>query len=94
MTPQQVLDALDLYEDRLKRYGAKTVRANTKSKSHPLDAQVQANHLLWMCGETRKGLEGGEEANVEKAMRWLGFIQGGLWAGGIYSIDDLKNHNR
>jgi hypothetical protein len=30
---------------------------------------------------------------TEKAMRWLGFIQGVLWANRLYSIDELKDHN-
>jgi hypothetical protein len=34
------------------------------------------------------------EGRMEKAFRWLGFIQGCLWSIGIYSLDDLKNHNR
>ena len=103
MTTQQILQALDLYEASLTRYGAKAVRADTSSRARPDDPpgqQEHANHLLWMCEETRKFLARGEDwshptqGNVEKAMRWLGFIQGGLWAGGIYSIEDMKNHNR
>jgi hypothetical protein len=30
----------------------------------------------------------------EKAHRWLGFIQGVLWMGGRYSLDELKEHSR
>lgn len=35
-----------------------------------------------------------EEGRTEKAFRWLGFIQGVLWAEGVYSIDELKDHNK
>jgi len=35
-----------------------------------------------------------DEGRREKFMRWLGFIQGALWADGVYGIDDLKEHNR
>jgi hypothetical protein len=31
---------------------------------------------------------------TEKAMRWLGFIQGVLWMESIYSIDEMREHNR
>ena len=34
------------------------------------------------------------EGKMEKTFRWLGFIQGCLWSLGIYSLEDLKNHNR
>lgn len=30
----------------------------------------------------------------EKGFRWLGFIQGVLWAEGIYTVAQMKDHNR
>ena len=35
-----------------------------------------------------------KENRKEELMRWLGFVQGCLWTLGIYTLDDLKNHNR
>ena len=34
-----------------------------------------------------------EEGKDGKAYRWLGFVQGVLWSDGIYSIDDMREHN-
>lgn len=34
------------------------------------------------------------EGRMEKAFRWLGFIQGCLFLSGVYSLDELKDHNR
>ncbi|MEK7519908.1 MAG: hypothetical protein AAB581_01530, partial [Patescibacteria group bacterium] len=34
------------------------------------------------------------EGRMEKAFRWLGFIQGVLWTNRVYTLSDLKNHNR
>lgn len=34
------------------------------------------------------------EDKVGKLMRWLGFIQGFLWAKRIFTLTDLQNHNR
>ena len=48
-------------------------------------------HLRFMCIEASKFVDAGR---VEKAMRWLGFLQGVLWARGFYSLEDLKNHSR
>jgi len=31
---------------------------------------------------------------LEKMFRWLGFIQGVLWCEGMYTIDQMKEHNR
>ena len=30
----------------------------------------------------------------DKAMRWLGFIQGVLYAHNVFTIDEMKEHNR
>ncbi|MDD2696684.1 MAG: hypothetical protein PHE52_00800 [Candidatus Pacebacteria bacterium] len=35
-----------------------------------------------------------KEGRIEKAFRWLGFIQGCLWSTGEYTLEDLMNHNR
>lgn len=34
------------------------------------------------------------EGRLEKCFRWLGFIQGALWALGAKNVSELKNHNR
>tara|TARA_Y100000034_G_C6870091_1_gene397104 strand:+ start:983 stop:1264 length:282 start_codon:yes stop_codon:yes gene_type:complete len=48
-------------------------------------------HLLYMC---RMGINFIEEGKIDKAMRWLGFIQGVLCQSGIYTIEELKSHNK
>lgn len=35
-----------------------------------------------------------EKGSDEKAMRWLGFIQGALYAKDIFSLDKLKEHSK
>jgi len=30
----------------------------------------------------------------EKQMRWVGFIQGWFWAKGLFTVDEMKAHNR
>ena len=35
-----------------------------------------------------------EQNRTEKAMRWLGFMQGVLWHAEVYTLDELKTHNR
>jgi len=100
MTPQQVRDALGIYEKALQGEEAVPVRGDLNAVNPA--GKMQRDHLLWMCQETHKILDhvaGGpgdreDRFIVEKAMRWLGFIQGGLWSQGFYSIEDMKNHNR
>ncbi len=31
---------------------------------------------------------------MEKVFRWLGFIQGVLWVLRVYTLEELKSHNR
>lgn len=35
-----------------------------------------------------------QERRIEKVFRWLGWIQGCLWRSGVYTLEELKNHNR
>lgn len=46
-------------------------------------------HLLWMIEEAIAF----PEEKTEKAMRWLGFVQGALWARGWITIDDAKRQS-
>jgi hypothetical protein len=49
------------------------------------------NHALWMCEQCRLFLRAGRLA---KAYRWIGTIQGILLMNGVFSIMELKDHNR
>lgn len=53
-------------------------------------SDIWQRHLVFMCEE---GASYSEERR-EKAMRWLGFVQGALWAHGLSPIADLRNMNR
>jgi hypothetical protein len=48
-------------------------------------------HLKFMCEEAARHVDAGR---VDKAMRWLGFLQGVLWKSDLCTLDDLKNHSR
>lgn len=54
-------------------------------------ALERINHLLYVCQEIPQLLDAGR---VEKAMRWLGWLQGILVAEGEYTIDECGNHSR
>ena len=49
------------------------------------------SHLLWL---SRDGLQLIEDNRREKAMRWLGFLQGALWGLEMATVDELKSMNR
>ena len=38
--------------------------------------------------------EGAINIILGTVMRWLGFVQGVLWVQGVYTLENLKSHNR
>lgn len=48
-------------------------------------------HLRWMIGLM---LDEGEQWSDRKANRWLGFIQGTMWALGLVGIKKLRDQSR
>jgi hypothetical protein len=46
-------------------------------------------HYKFMCKEAQKFVD---EGKVDKAMRWLGFIQGVLWIDETFTLNELKSH--
>jgi hypothetical protein len=52
---------------------------------------VIAAHHKFMCDEGQRLVDAGR---IEKAMRWLGFLQGSFWRKERFTLDDLKNHSR
>ena len=65
-------------------------------RRHPTNAvapstQDAMEHVLWMCVQVQEFVAQGK---LEKANRWLGFIQGILWLSGRGSVDDFREDNR
>lgn len=83
MTTQQIKDLFKKYE--------LTLRSHTVEARRENDIPGSLEHLRWMCIEAYSFIKKGK---IEKAQRWLGFIQGVLWSKGIVHIDELKADNR
>ncbi|RJO60011.1 hypothetical protein C4544_06605 [candidate division WS5 bacterium] len=83
----QITELIDSYISNLEKRGAKEFSGYTEIRTE----EERMGYLLWFCKETKKFAEKGD---LEKAGRWLGFIQGTLWALNIYSIDEMRDHNR
>lgn len=52
---------------------------------------TRLQHIRWMCERTKEFIK---QDKLDKANRWLGFIQGVLWTRGIFSIDEIQGHNK
>ena len=79
MTDNKLLEVLGRYETALHEPRVQ----RDMSVSH-------IAHLASMLGKMRAFLR---EGRREKLMRWLGFAQGVLWCDGIYTIEELMQHN-
>lgn len=57
--------------------------------------QEQRNHLVHMLDKMEEMLNTSEfpVTNWDKFNRWLGFVQGILWASGDYTLNEMKEHN-
>lgn len=53
--------------------------------------RVHMEHAKQMIPKMRQFLV---EKRREKVFRWLGFLQGVLYCNGIYTIEEMANHNR
>lgn len=93
MTKEKVIEVLRLYKGQLEQHGYTPHRVDTGQYANELSQLDVTNHLLWMSNQQIAALQG-DDPNVEKAMRWLGFMQGVMYAMGYFSIDDLKDHNK
>jgi len=89
MTPEKVLQVVETYRRLFIERGVGKV-------DYPHDGFL--NHVeigLDHChGMLNKMVEFVNERRMEKVFRWLGFIQGVLWSNRVYTLVDLKNHNR
>ena len=57
-------------------------RSEDLTEQHPL-------HYALSCCERLQSLD-----STPKTMRWLGFVQGVLWACRVYTVEQLREHNR
>jgi hypothetical protein len=62
---------------------------STRVLAGEIIASARAAHYKFMCDKAQSFVEAGR---TEKAMRWLGFLQGALWRDEICTLDELKQH--
>jgi len=86
MTKEQVLSVVEKYRTYLSLAGDKPELANFDQAPTRGEA---LRHMLNMCD----GIEKLYDEDVEKAMRWVGFMQGVLWAQGSFTLNEMREHN-
>lgn len=88
MTETQILQTV-------KKYDA-VLATKFEVQRHPTHAVAPSGeqalrHVRWMCAQVQTFVA---EGKLEKANRWLGFIQGALWSLGRGSVDAFREDNR
>jgi hypothetical protein len=90
MTSEKICEILDFYEKKLDTYHfSKSKKADLDTLNPTVDEAL--DHIRIMIDQMRPFIK---EGRIDKTFRWLGFIQGVLWAKGIQSINDLRNTSR
>ncbi len=89
MTPEKVLQVIETYRQLFIERGiGKTDYPHDEFLEH---VEVGLDHCHGMLDNM---VDFVREGRMEKVFRWLGFIQGVLWSNRVYTLTDLKNHNR
>jgi hypothetical protein len=94
MTKEKVIEAVQglVSGMALKGFGPhRLVDELARSTVHDLTNRDAKRHLKFMAHEILKFLE---EGRREKAMRWLGFMQGVAWARGDLTLEEVKELNK
>ena len=91
MTPEHTKQLLQKYRDRLAAYKARKISPDSAGLTGGYYSIYQKlEHLAWMCEEALTFVD----EKSDKAQRWLGFIQGILWATNLKSIPEMRNESR
>ncbi|HPL01420.1 MAG TPA: hypothetical protein PLE96_00535 [bacterium] len=89
MTGDQIVAATDKYDRELEK-------EEIPIAEHPHDivCMMRRAALAHLRTMFPKMVQFVSEDKIEKAMRWLGFVQGVLWVCGVYTLEQLKADNR
>lgn len=90
MTEDKLREVLLLYLDHCVRRGGEGGDDDPR-KIPGGYGEASYAHLTWMC---REALGKFLTDRREKAMRWLGFVQGVLYCRGDFSVAQMRDHSR
>ncbi len=97
MTPEKVKSVFQNYRENICGYALLSAPIEPKQLNSDLyecfnvDPISHLQHVLWMCIEAQSLVDQGR---IEKAMRWLGFVQGFMWALDLRTLESLKNDSK
>jgi len=95
MNTTQVLEVILLYREKFETMGIPKVEfSHTNKPPNQCMFETTMPHCHGMLDRIAEFVESGKQSNLEKGFRWIGFIQGVLWMNHVYTIEEMKGHNR
>lgn len=92
MTHAKIDRLLDQYAKKLRGYEPARIDPNRHIDMNGEPLWPILSHAQHMIGYMKAW--NFDAARTEKLMRWLGFLQGALWLAGLYSLNELMEHNK
>lgn len=92
MTPKKIITVISMYERMLSGAGIPKVRINPKCKFSDKGAREILAHAHYLCDGAKEFAR--DPQTYGKANRHLTAIQMCLSFAGLYTLEDLMNHNR
>ena len=89
MTKAKLLETLEFYELSLSL--AEHPPEPMSTTDRPRGKEQALRHCHWMIGQMREFIQQGD---LEKTFRWLGFMQGVFFMAGVFSVEEMRDHNR
>lgn len=91
MTPDKLASIFQEHIDLLKVEAERLPDVAFDTNAGYLHHKAKLRHAAWMC---QQGIEFVRAGKVEKAQRWLGFVQGVLWMANQRTINQMRDGNR
>jgi len=89
MDNAKILEVVQIYRSFFQSKGIEPIDYPHELILDSLDQGL--SHCHGMLGKIEQFVK---EGRREKAFRWLGFVQGFVWATSHFTLEQLMNHNR
>ena len=91
MTDNKIKEVAERYRKEFSKYHVSNPQRGPVNKLHlQWTVEERASHLVWMCDQIDEFVAAGRR---DKAMRWIGFLQGFLWREGQFTVEELGKHS-